>query len=76
MTGDRTGAYEGAGWEFVHLAIDDHCLRRLRWQVAILALSQLPQGQQAKLKDVLGMVASYPEGIGKLGKLVQDQRQT
>ena len=24
VTGDRTGASEGAGWEFVHLAIDDH----------------------------------------------------
>ena len=24
VTGDRQGASEGAGWEFVHLAIDDH----------------------------------------------------
>jgi len=24
VTGDRSGASEGAGWEFVHLAIDDH----------------------------------------------------
>ena len=24
ITGDRQGASEGAGWEFVHVAIDDH----------------------------------------------------
>ena len=62
VTGDRRGSVQGAGWEYVHVAIDDHsriasCLysnlyrRRNNFSISISRSSRL---QQLAMRDVFG----------------------
>src|SRR5690625_8039942 len=66
VTGNRQGACEGAGWEFVHLAIDDHS------RVAFGTIEADERGISAC--RALLQALRYSRGLGVTFPPVQDEK--
>ena len=74
ITGDRTGQSNtrGVGWEYVHLAIDDHS--RLACSEILLERRLVaPQGKR-KLEQFLAVVMDERAGAGSTPRMIADAR--